>query len=241
MDKRMPQLASESIVALFDHIPMVIFYTKDLEGVFTHCNPRFEQFHGLAPGTAIGLNDFDLHAAPIASRYRAEDQAIIETGKPITNRIWLVPGAKGLLRWWVSSKYPTHNHKGKITGVAGMMYQASSTAGMIEPFARIEPALVLIHAEHAGDLGTDALAAACGFSVSQFNRIFRQIIGVSPRQYILRNKLETAKELLAHSHLSLSEIAIQVGFYDASDFGKQFRKQEKLTPRQYRLQLRNMR
>lgn len=227
-------------MALFDHLPMVIFYTKDLKGTFTRCNPRFEQFHGLAAGTAIGLNDFDLHPAPIASRYRAEDQAIIETGKPITNRIWLVPGAKGLLRWWVSSKYPTRDHRDQITGVAGVMYQASSAAGMIEPFARIEPALALIHAEHLSDTSTGKLALACRVSESQFNRIFRQIIGVSPRQYILRNKLETSKELLAHSNLTLSEIAIQVGFYDASDFGKQFRKQENLTPRQYRMQLRNM-
>lgn len=238
MDHQAPWLSGETIVPLFDHLPMVIFYTKDLEGSFTYCNPRFEQFHGLASGAAIGLNDFDLHSAPIASRYSAEDQSIIETGKPITNRIWLVPGAKGLLRWWVSSKYPTRDQHDTITGVAGVMYQVSSAAGMIEPFARIEPALKRIHSEHSIDPITIELARACSYSESQFNRIFRQIIGQSPRQYILRHKLETAKELLAHTNLSLSEISIQAGFYDASDFGKQFRKQENLTPRQYRTQLR---
>ena len=240
MNEGVPVLASESFVALFDHIPMVIFYTKDLTGTFTRCNPRFEQFHGLAAGTAIGMNDFDLHPAPIACRYRAEDQAIIETGKPITNHIWLVPGAKGLLRWWISSKYPTRDLNGMITGVAGVMHQVSSTSGMIEPFSRIEPALALIHVENGSHVSTSDLASACSLSESQFNRVFRQMIGVSPQQYVLRNRLENAKELLANSHLSLSEIAIQSGFYDASDFGKQFRRQENLTPRQYRMQLLSM-
>jgi len=222
---------------LFDHLPMVIFYVKDAKGTFIHCNPRFEQYHGLNPGAAIGLNDFDLHPAPIASRYNTEDQAIRETGTPITNRIWPVSGARGLLRWWISSKYPTRDEHGNVNGVAGVMYQASSAVGMIEPFSRIEPALNLIHSEHSNDPTTHQLAAACSYSESQFNRIFRQIIGQSPRQYILRHKLETSKELLAHTNLSLSEIAIRAGFYDASDFGKQFRKQENLTPRQYRNQL----
>lgn len=228
-----------SIVALFDHLPMVIFYIKDLQGRFTSCNPRFEQFHGLPCGGAIGLDDFDLHPAPIAQRYRAEDQMIMDTGKAITHRLWPVPGAKGLLRWWLSSKYPIRDDDGRIHGVAGVMIQASSAAGMIEPFARIEPALTAIHQKVSSRLSTRELASACGYSESQFNRIFRQIIGISPRQYIRQNQIETAKELLLQSDFSLSEIAIQAGFYDASDFGKQFRKQENLTPRQYRLQLRN--
>ena len=65
-------------------------------------------------------------------------------------------------------------------------------------------------------------------------------MGSSPRRYILRHRLETAKDLLARSDLPLSEIAAEAGFYDASDFGKRFREQEGLTPRQYRIKLRSM-
>lgn len=229
--------SENDIATLFDHLPMVVFYSKNKDGVFTRCNRRFEEFHGLPPGGAKGLTDFDLHHLEIASRYRSEDRQIMETGIPVTNRTWMVPGAKGVLRWWISSKTPIHGPDGEVGGVAGVMYELSGAAGITGPFARIEPALKLIHGERSGSLTSSELAAACNYSESQFNRVFRQLMGQSPRRYLLRHRLETAKDLLARTDLPLSEIAIRSGFYDASDFGKRFREQDGTTPRQYRLNL----
>jgi PAS domain S-box-containing protein len=231
---------NESILGLFNHLPMVIFYMKDEQGAFIRCNPRFEEFHGLSKGTAIGLDDFSLHHPTIASRYRTEDRKIMETGKPATNRIWLVPGANDLLRWWVSNKFPTYDKAGKISGIAGVMYEISDAKGMTEPFARIEPALKLIHSELHSSLTTAKLASACHYSESQFNRVFRNLTGQSPRQYLLHHKIEIAKDLLARTDQPLSEVAYQSGFYDASDFGKRFREIENVTPRQYRIQLQKL-
>jgi PAS domain S-box-containing protein len=231
---------NDVITGLFGHLPMVIFYMKDKQGRFVRCNTRFEKFHGLSRGAAIGLDDFALHQTTIASRYRSEDRKIMETGKPATNRIWLVPGANGLLRWWVSNKFPTHDSKGKISGVVGVMYEISNAQGMYEPFNRIEPALKLIHSELHSSLTTAKLATACHYSESQFNRIFRNLTGQSPRQYLLHHKIEIAKDLLARTDMPLSEIAYQSGFYDASDFGKRFREIEQTTPRQYRIQLQRL-
>lgn len=228
-----------SLYGLFDHLPGVIFYVKDIQGTFIHCNARFEQFHNLAPGEAVGRNDFSLHHPTIASRYRNEDQKVMESGKPAVNCIWLVPNAKGLLRWWVSNKYPTYDGSGKINGITGAMYEISNAQGMTEPFARIEPALTLIHSNPHSSLSTAELATACHYSQSQFNRVFRNLTGQSPRQYLLHHKVEHAKDLLARTDLPLSEIAFQSGFYDASDFGKRFREIESVTPRQYRINIQN--
>lgn len=229
-----------SISALFDDLPMIIFYMKDAEGFFIRCNRRFEEFHGLEPGGAMGLTDHDLHDAGIAERYRAEDREVMESGAPSPNRTWMVPGAKGLLRWWVSRKTPVLGEDGTVRGVAGVMYEISGAAGVTEPFARIIPALKLIHGDEPGPLTTAELAAACNYSESQFNRVFRCIMGSSPRRYGLRHRLETAKDLLARTDLPLSNIAGRTGFYDASDFGKRFREQEGVTPRKYRQKLQGM-
>ena len=132
------------------------------------------------------------------------------------------------------------NEAGIVRGVAGVMYEISGAAGLTEPFARIKPALKLIHAEEPGPLKTAELAAACNYSESQFNRIFRSIMSNSPRRYVLRHRLETAKDLLARTGLTLSDIAGRCGFYDSSDFGKRFLEQEGLTPRKYRMKLQGM-
>lgn len=227
-----------ALAALFDDLPMLVFYVKDTKGIFIRCNRRFEEFHSLKPGGAIGLSDYDLHDAGIADQYRAEDFEVIKSGAPTPNRIWMVPGAKRVLRWWVSRKTPVRDSNGTICGIAGVMYGISGAKGLTEPFSRIEPALKLIHEGNPNPLSTAELAGACNYSESQFNRVFRDIMGSSPHRYALRHRLETAKDLLASTDLPLSHIAARTGFYDASDFGKRFREQEAITPRKYRMKLR---
>lgn len=229
-----------AVAELFDDLPMLVFYMKDKEGRFIRCNRRFEEFHGLQGGGALGLSDHDLHSPNIAEGYRAEDLEVMKSGEPTPNRVWMVPGAKGVLRWWVSRKTPLRGEDGKIQGVAGVMYEITGAAGLMEPFARIEPALKLIHSDDGGTIHSAKLAAACHYSESQFNRVFRSIMGSSPRRYVLGHRIETAKDLLARTNLPLSEIASRCGFYDASDFGKCFRELEGGTPRRYRMKLRSM-
>ena len=108
--------------ALFDDLPMLVFYMKDEEGRFIRCNRRFEEFHGLEPGGAMGLTDHHLHESWIADRYRAEDREVMESRAPTPSRTWMVPGAKGVLRWWVSRKTPILSEDGTVLGVAGVMY-----------------------------------------------------------------------------------------------------------------------
>ena len=240
MKKKALPHPENAIAALFDDLPMLVFYVKDAEGTFIRCNRRFEEFHGLPRGGALGLSDHELHDAAIAEQYRAEDMEVMKTGAPTPNRTWMVPGAKGVLRWWISRKTPVRDAAGDVCGVAGVMYEISGAAGVTEPFSRIEPALKMIHSKDPGALTTAQLAAACHYSESQFNRMFRHIMGSSPRRYVLRHRLETAKDLLARTDLPLSEVAVQAGFYDASDFGKRFREQEGTTPRRYRMRLQGL-
>jgi AraC family transcriptional regulator len=87
----------------------------------------------------------------------------------------------------------------------------------------------------AGPLTVGALAAAAGMSRSHFTRLFRQTAGVPPHAYVLRRRVERAKELMAaDADLPLADVAAEVGFYDQSHLTAHFRNLVGVTPAAYR-------
>ena len=63
-----------------------------------------------------------------------------------------------------------------------------------------------------------------------------QITFSTPLQEIRRVRLERAKSLLRETRLSIGRIAVMVGFEEQAAFGKFFRQQTELSPREYREQ-----
>jgi transcriptional regulator of acetoin/glycerol metabolism/AraC-like DNA-binding protein len=78
------------------------------------------------------------------------------------------------------------------------------------------------------------LAAIAGLSVFHFARQFKQAAGVTPHHYLVEKRVERAREMLARTDLSLSEIAIATGFSDQSHFARHFRQMLGMTPGQFR-------
>jgi AraC family transcriptional regulator len=73
-----------------------------------------------------------------------------------------------------------------------------------------------------------------GLSGYHFLRLFAQVTGVTPHQYLLRSRLHHAARLLAQPELSIAEIAFAVGFGDLSNFIRTFRRAAGSAPRQFR-------
>jgi transcriptional regulator GlxA family with amidase domain len=68
-----------------------------------------------------------------------------------------------------------------------------------------------------------------------FVRRFRDATGMTPLDYVQAMRLEEAKQMLETGDLSVEAIANEVGYEDASFFGRMFRRKVGLTPAQYRL------
>src|SRR2546426_4648811 len=79
-------------------------------------------------------------------------------------------------------------------------------------------------------LTLESLARVAGLSVHHFARAFRQSTGEPPHQFLLRRRIERATEMLKQPELSLSEIALAVGFSDHSHFARHFRRLVGMTP-----------
>lgn len=76
-------------------------------------------------------------------------------------------------------------------------------------------------------------------SLSSYHRQFVQVIGLSPAEYILKRKIEKAKELLASTDMSVTDIAYRYGFSSSQYFATAFKRFCYCTPTQYRKQLKN--
>ena len=78
------------------------------------------------------------------------------------------------------------------------------------------------------------LAEQMCLSSDHFTRIFKQVSGMSPIQYIQAKRIERAQTLLLASRLSIKEIAETVGIPNLSQFSKLFTKETGHSPREYR-------
>lgn len=90
-----------------------------------------------------------------------------------------------------------------------------------------------------GALALKDVARECGLSVSHFSRAFRETSGLAPHQWLLRQRLETAKRLLATSRMSLAEVAIASGFGSQSYLTRFFSRRIGVSPgvwRRYQMQ-----
>ena len=83
-----------------------------------------------------------------------------------------------------------------------------------------------------------AVAEACGVSVSHFSRAFRCSVGVPPHIWLMRRRVQYAKDLMRRAELPLSEIALSCGFADQSHFTRVFSREVGKSPGQWRGALR---
>jgi AraC-like DNA-binding protein len=78
------------------------------------------------------------------------------------------------------------------------------------------------------------LAHLAHLSYSQLFRQFKRHVGVSPQQYVERQRLDYAKSLLTLNHLSVKEVAAQAGYPNQLYFSRRFQKATGRSPSQYR-------
>ena len=83
-------------------------------------------------------------------------------------------------------------------------------------------------------IGISELANLAGLSQFHFIRAFKHSVGISPYQYVLSERIGVAKEVLLKSDLSIADVALAVGFSDASQLNRVFRKVIGVTPTEYR-------
>lgn len=100
--------------------------------------------------------------------------------------------------------------------------------------ARVTETVRRIEVAPEADAPLARLAAEAGQSPYHYLRVFRQITGVTPHQYVLRTRLRAAAARLLAGDEKVIHVALASGFEDLSNFNRAFRREFSITPRAYR-------
>lgn len=121
---------------------------------------------------------------------------------------------------------------GTALGLAGRSRRARTPA---HHHGRLTEVIRYMAAHSAAPHKLVGLAGMGHMSPYHFLRTFRAVTGVTPHQWLLRARLRDAAEQLASTNAPVTNVALDVGFDDLSNFTRTFRAEFGASPREYRL------
>jgi len=118
--------------------------------------------------------------------------------------------------------------------VGGGYHRLSPAAAATRDPARIVPVLRQLESRSAEPHTLTELARIAGLSRYHFLRTFKCLTGITPHQWLLRARLRDAAQRLRTGRDPVTEIALDVGFEDLSNFIRSFRAEFGVSPGRYR-------
>ena len=103
----------------------------------------------------------------------------------------------------------------------------------------ITRAIEYIDEYYLTDITSEQLSAVSNYSYERFRHLFRAVTGLPPKQYIEAKRIEHAKQLLASTSLSVTEVGSRCDFSTTSLFIKKFSESVGITPYKYFRQMRS--
>jgi AraC family transcriptional regulator len=106
----------------------------------------------------------------------------------------------------------------------------------VEVYKRLCLSLNYLHSYYTQETSLDDLASIACLSKFHYLRMFKAVFGLSPYQFLLKLRLEKARELLKFSHLPVTEISTILGFQNTSSFSRLFHQRFGYAPVHYRME-----
>lgn len=220
---------------VFDHLPGVSFFVKNLDFQLVVANRAFWERLGCeSESDLIGKNDFELFPERLAEKFRSDDERVVSTGEPMLKIIELFFNRQGLPDWFITNKFPVFGMDGKVIGVMGTVQSYDGRKAALTPHLQLDRAVSYLRDHFREPVSMSELAKMSGMSIRQFNRRFREVFGTNPTTFLIKTRVQAACDDLRRTDRGIGEIAVDYGFYDQSSFTQHFRKHVGSTPLQYR-------
>lgn len=226
---------AKAIQDLFAELPDVHFFVKNRSGAFLFANRAFARKCGFdSPSALIGLTDLDVWPKYLGEKYRKDDEEIFRTGHAQINAAELVFDGEKSTHWYSTTKFPILGDDGAVHGIAGITRDLKLARVESHQFREMSEVFDYIIANFREPINIKGMAAIACLSISQFERKFKTLFNMTPRNYLAMVRLHYACDALVKTPESISIIADQNGFYDLSHLTRLFRRRMGTTPREYR-------
>ena len=103
----------------------------------------------------------------------------------------------------------------------------------------IQKVKAYVEEHYAEEITLDDMADMIGYSTYYFMKLIKEYLGMSFGDFLTSVRMNNAKKLLLSTNMSISEVGYSVGYNDANYFARVFKRQEKITPSEYKKQLQN--
>ena len=231
------QVDCEQFFRLFDQLDDVTFFMKDVDG-------RYEVFcDGTARGvlaargdTIVNLTDFEIYPESVAIRLAQDDRRVIQSRQPLINAVeFLVSPQHLMIGWYVLNRFPICSQgSDEVLGVMGTIQPYESRRRALLSGSELDGVIERIRLAPEVQYRVEELADFTGISPRQLGRRFQQVLGMSPREFIASCRAMKACELLTHTQKSMTDIALDCGYYDQSDLTRHFQRLLGIAPSSFR-------
>lgn len=220
---------------LFEHLPNTLYFAKAKDLRIMAGNRAFVERCGCElEEELIGRTDREIFPPALAEKYRADDLEVMDRGEPLLGLVELFPNRVGEPEWFITDKVPLYGSDGEVAGLCGTVRSYEGARAALQPYLDLVPVTDYLKARYQENVSIAALAKRAGMSVRQLERRFQSTFKTTPRHYVIKLRVMAACEMLLNSEDAITEIALQVGFYDHAAFSRQFSRMMGLSPRAYR-------
>ena len=223
----------EMLERVFDCFPDVLYYIKDAQARYLSVNQTLINRSGLARDDVIGQTADQLFPVTGAST-NAQDLNVIESQSPIVDRLRLYSSGSGHRYWCLSSKFPVLNEEGQAIGLIGISRDLPRPDERHHGYRRLLEYLDYLEQNLGQSILVTEAAERASISVDTLERLTREVFHLTPKQLLMKLRIDHACKLLETTDNSITDIATDCGYADHSAFARQFKSATHLTPRQYR-------
>ncbi len=235
-DRGSPLLAhlSSALLGVLDQLSGTMFCAKDTTGRYVAVNQAFVERTGRASvRDVVGRRAEDLFVPDLAHHYNEQDAAVLASLRPLRRELELIWRPGGVAGWYLTSKEVVVA-EGAVLGLVSVSQDLYRRDANDATVASLERVAALIASLPPGPVKVSQMAEAAGCSVSTLERRMRAVYGLSPRQHVLRTRVDRAAAMLATSDLPVAEVAGRSGFYDQAVLTRTFGRLTGETPAQFR-------